>query len=255
MKRSPTSPRASAARRVLRPGALRQDLRAPARGRLPAEGLALVGRATTAALVGTVRLWHVAAGPAARRCCSARSRSTALPAASASARKLMRRRARRGRGARPRRGDARRRRGLLRALRLLGRARPRDCGCRARSSASASWPATRARRARRRHGPGLGRQADSRDARCRHVAAARLRAEPHCARPSSRQLLSGVPRARSRSQLPRRGSTCAALASGPRPATLASPRGSHGVRRAPCQARRSSHVATHATSHRRGDRR
>ena len=50
-----------AARRQLRPLALRQDLRAPARRRAPAEGLSLVALGRRA-VVGTLRFWHVECG-------------------------------------------------------------------------------------------------------------------------------------------------------------------------------------------------
>ena len=60
-----------------------QRLRA---GRAPARGLSFVA-VEDGRVVGTVRLWDVAAGPAARRCCSARSRSIRRSAAAASARR------------------------------------------------------------------------------------------------------------------------------------------------------------------------
>ena len=73
---SPTSPRA---RRLLdeaygdcRFAKTAERLR---EGRLPAEGLSFVAGAD-GRLVGTVRLWNIAAGRGGRRCCSVRWRST-----------------------------------------------------------------------------------------------------------------------------------------------------------------------------------
>ncbi len=72
----------------LRSGALRASRRERLReGRLPADGLSLVA-VEDGRIVGTVRLWPVAAGPGPRRrCCSARSRSIRTAAAAASARR------------------------------------------------------------------------------------------------------------------------------------------------------------------------
>ena len=51
--------------RAMGPGRRRKSSEALRRGRLPAEGLALVARAEDGSLIGSVRLWHVAAGDAA----------------------------------------------------------------------------------------------------------------------------------------------------------------------------------------------
>jgi predicted N-acetyltransferase YhbS len=52
--------------RAMGPGRRRKASEALRRGRLPAEGLALVARAEDGSLIGSVRLWHVAAGDAGK---------------------------------------------------------------------------------------------------------------------------------------------------------------------------------------------
>lgn len=50
--------------RAMGPGRRRKASETIRRGRLPADGLALVARAEDGSLIGSVRLWHVAAGEA-----------------------------------------------------------------------------------------------------------------------------------------------------------------------------------------------
>ena len=118
--------------------AVPEDLRAPARRPRAGARACRSSSSATASLVGTVRLWHVSPARTARRCCSARSPSIRPARAWASAAKLMREALARATALGHEAVLLVGRRGLLRALRLLGGQHRRVCGCRARTSASAS---------------------------------------------------------------------------------------------------------------------
>ncbi len=104
-------------------------------GRLPADGLSLVAT-DHGRIVGTVRLWNIAAGPGRPAvllgplAVHPRYRNRGIGTT------LMRRAIARARACRPRRRAVGRRRALLRPLRLLGRGDRQICGCRAGSSAT-----------------------------------------------------------------------------------------------------------------------
>ena len=124
----------------------RQDVGAAAR-RPPAGGRACRSSpSSAAAIIGTVRLWHVTAGPGRRRCCSARSRSHPDYRNRGIGTTLMRRAIARARLAGHRRRPAGRRCALLRPLRLHLRRRPAACGCPAASTATGSWRSNCSRR-------------------------------------------------------------------------------------------------------------
>ena len=171
-----------AARRRLRPGALREDLRAPARRPAAGEALSLVAQ-DDGRLVGTVRLWNVSAGPAAAPPSLLGPLAVDRLACARGPRRPADARRAEPRAARSRRGAAGRRRALLRALRLFGGADGRPVaagsgGARALSRRGAGFREARWRRARARQpdGPAPPR---SRIGRPRRLVAAPAFAGPN----------------------------------------------------------------------------
>lgn len=117
--------RAALLDRAMGPNRRRKSSERIRRGRMPAEGLALVARDGEGSVIATVRLWNVEGGPRRARFSGAGASSRTARRRRAHGRQGRRRRPRAAGGlagprARPWRDPARRRPRLLRTLRLHG---------------------------------------------------------------------------------------------------------------------------------------